>query len=104
MSDLSILKRVGAVRAAEEGEKAQALTPEAKSVMALADMALGLAEKKISELEVKLDNYAEKKPLAGHSQDDAVGGDVETEGKDANKNTSRKASKAFLGLFNGGVE
>ncbi len=99
LADLTMLKRVGAVRAAAEGEEAQALSPEAKEVMALADMALGLAEKAINDLEEKLDKFSDKKALAGHSQDEAVGGDVEV-----NKRDSKMVSKGFAMLFGGGKE
>ena len=95
LSAMTILKSVGAVRAISGDEKAHDLSPEAKSLLELADSALLAASKTIDELEVKLDKFADKKALAPHSQNDAIG---DGEEKEAKKST-RQVSKGFSMLF-----
>jgi len=91
-SAMTILKRVGAVRAAAEGEETETLSPEAKAVIEIADKALALAEKAITDLEAKLDAYAEKKPLAGHEQ-------LDHEAVEAKTTNPNQVSKGFAQLF-----
>jgi len=102
LSAMSVLESVGAVRAITEGEKAHDLSPEAKSLLELADSALAAAGKALEESEEKLDKYADKKAFAVHSQNDVVG--AEGEEKDAKKQKAGEVSSGFKALFFGNNE
>ena len=96
LSAMTMLESVGAVRAISGDEKAHDLSPEAKSLLELADSALVAAAKAIKDVEAKLDKFANKKALANHSQNDAIGGGEE---KDVKKSKTDQVSKGFAMLF-----